>query len=91
MFKVGDVVEIIGSDETPEKARKYIGTITTVTDVFFWGLTNEWACHTAEGDVDGRGWYCRALRLVPPKSNYDGNQAGDWSLIPWAPKRERVS
>lgn len=27
------------------------------------------------------------LRRIDPKSEYDGNQAGDWSLCPFQPKK----
>jgi hypothetical protein len=41
--------------------------------------------------ADGRhSWqYERQLRKKPPKSDYDGNQAGDWDLCPFNPYRQK--
>lgn len=31
------------------------------------------------------------LRKIDPPSNYDGNQLGEWDLVPWRPAKERVT
>lgn len=91
-FKVGDVCEVLWTHY--EKYSYRIGCVGKVVDI----STAACADGTFVGyrlDTDdmppNKRWHEEQLRKIDPPSTYDGNQAGDWSLIPWQPKRERVS
>ena len=93
-FKVGDVCvfqhctmhpELDGSECT------LIGGLELRWAVDIDGLTEKMRYHVVLPNGDEFMPAAHKLRLKRPPSEYDGNQAGDWSLIPWAPKRERVS
>lgn len=42
---------------------------------------------------DGQRFWgqARYFRLKRPPQTYDGDQAGDWDLMPWRPSKERVN
>jgi hypothetical protein len=82
-LKVGDLVEVVGPFKD-ERNRHWIGRQLTVVSLFM--FDNIECCYTSNDPV---GWACYVLRKIDPP--YDGNSAGDWSLVPWQPKvRERA-
>lgn len=96
-FKVGDVCVIVGADTHKEQIGRQCVIVSgprtlypSGTDISYFGC---------EIEIDGfpsphhsGKWSCRIeyLRKIDPPSNYDGNQAGEWDLCPWQPKRERA-
>lgn len=92
-FKVGDRVVIV-SCRVPEN-QKFIGQEMTVIEVGCrgWGHITGWRDDHVRCDFKHHNGYLytpETLRKIDPPSNYDGNQAGEWDLCPWRPKRERA-
>lgn len=91
-FKAGDVIEIVGGDETPDYALKWIGETATVTSVFIW--SGREACRLDRCD-DNRGWFADALRLKRPPSKDDAEPRADFTpcdadFSEWLKARTRV-
>ena len=70
MFKVGDVVEVVGSKLTPPDWQKFIGSIAIVSEVRT--ATNAMSMPGAEYCIlsprcgSNTGWYSKSLRKINP-------------------------
>ena len=82
-FKVGDVVEVLRS------IRGFAGVEGTVVEIDCVADIEPEKTVRVE-HVHGKYRYsAHNLRLKRPPSEYDGNQAGDWDLIPWRPSTKK--
>lgn len=95
-FKVGDVVIAQNLAELPER-NGFEGTIYDIREnhpvrgsITGRERTLSVAYRVEWSDGRRTAQEAHQLRLKRPPSNYDGNQAGEWDLCPWQPKRERA-
>jgi hypothetical protein len=89
-FKVGDVCEIIDSPLHGYGDKPYVGREVVISGPLEFRTRLMREAHRISGLGNGFEYAIpEVLRLKRPPSEYDGNKAGDWDLIPWSPNKAK--